>query len=138
MPRGPLRRRGPGLYAGPVAEGEEVLRPLREFGKPALVGVGHGMHNYNKAHWLAGLPDEAIDEQVRRHAGVPSPMSLIINASGWTGEVTGRWNTPAGWGGSGASWLSASRPAATAPWVDRTERALPSAAPDRQPCTLLA
>ncbi len=84
------------LYAGPIEEGEEVLRPLRAFGKPALDAVGpmggvaiqqmldptapHGMRNYNKAHWLEELPDAAIDEQVRRHAEVPSPMSLIINA----------------------------------------------------------
>ena len=84
------------VYAGPVSEGEEVLRPLRTFGRPALDGVApmpalavqqmldptapHGMQNYNKAHWMNGLPNEAIDEQVRLHAEVPSPMSLIINA----------------------------------------------------------
>jgi FAD/FMN-containing dehydrogenase len=83
------------LYAGPVAEGERVLRPLREFGRPALDIVGpmptvaiqqmldptapHGMRNYNRSHWLAELPDAAIDEQVTRHADVRSPMSLIIN-----------------------------------------------------------
>jgi FAD/FMN-containing dehydrogenase len=83
------------LYAGPVADGERVLRPLREFGRPALDMVApmpavaiqqmldptapHGMRNYNRSHWLGELPDAAIDEQVRRHAAVPSPMSLIIN-----------------------------------------------------------
>jgi FAD/FMN-containing dehydrogenase len=83
------------LYTGPIAEGEKVLRPLREFGRPALDVVGpmpvvavqqmldptapHGMRNYNRSHWLDELPDAAIDEQVRRHADVPSPMSLIIN-----------------------------------------------------------
>jgi FAD/FMN-containing dehydrogenase len=83
------------LYAGPIAAGEQVLRPLREFGRPALDIVGpmpaiaiqqlldptapHGMRNYNRSHWLAELPDAAIDEQVRLHAEVPSPMSLIIN-----------------------------------------------------------
>jgi FAD/FMN-containing dehydrogenase len=83
-------------YAGPVEEGERVLRPLREFGSPALdivapmspIGLQqmldptapHGMRDYNKAHWLRELPDSAIDEQVRLHAEVPSPMSLIINA----------------------------------------------------------
>jgi FAD/FMN-containing dehydrogenase len=82
-------------YVGPIADGERVLRPLREFGRPALDAVGpmpavaiqqmldptapHGMRNYNRSHWLGGLPDAAIDEQVRRHAEVPSPMSLIIN-----------------------------------------------------------
>jgi FAD/FMN-containing dehydrogenase len=83
------------LYVGPVAEGERVLRPLRAFGRPALDLVGpmgtvaiqqmldptapHGMRNYNRSHWLAELPDAAIDEQVTRHADVRSPMSLIIN-----------------------------------------------------------
>jgi len=83
-------------YAGGIEEGERVLRPLREFGRPAIDLVGpmpalaiqqmldptspHGMRNYSRSHWLAELPDAAIDEQVRRHADVPSPMSLIINA----------------------------------------------------------
>jgi FAD/FMN-containing dehydrogenase len=83
------------LYAGQIAEGEQVLRPLREFGRPALDTVApmpavaiqqmldptapHGMRNYNRSHWLGELADAAIDEQVRRHADVPSPMSLIIN-----------------------------------------------------------
>jgi len=83
------------LYAGPIVEGEPVLRPLREFGRPALDMVGpmptvaiqqmldptapHGMRSYNRSHWLAALPDAAIDEQVSRHADVASPMSMIIN-----------------------------------------------------------
>ena len=83
-------------WAGSVAEGERVLRPLREYGSPVVDTVGaishvglqemldptapHGMRNYNKAHWLSGLPDDAIEAQVELHAGVPSPMSLIVNA----------------------------------------------------------
>ena len=83
-------------YAGPVEEAERAVRPLRTFGRPALDLVGPmtsvglqmlldptappGMRNYMKAHWLGELPDTAIDNLVERHAGVPSPMSLIINA----------------------------------------------------------
>jgi FAD/FMN-containing dehydrogenase len=83
------------LYAGPVAEGEKVLRPLRKFRRPALDIVAsmpalaiqqmldptapHGMRNYSRSHWLGELPDAAIEELVRRHADVPSPMSLVIN-----------------------------------------------------------
>jgi FAD/FMN-containing dehydrogenase len=83
-------------YAGPVDEGEQVLRPLRSFGRPALDAVEpmpvvglqtmldptapHGMHNYNKSHFLSELPDAAIDRMVELHEGVPSPMSLIINS----------------------------------------------------------
>jgi FAD/FMN-containing dehydrogenase len=82
-------------YVGPISEGERVLEPLRRFGDPALDIVGpmpvvavqqmldpsapHGMRNYNRSHWLAELPDSAIDEQVARHAEVRSPMSMIIN-----------------------------------------------------------
>jgi FAD/FMN-containing dehydrogenase len=83
-------------YAGDIEEGERVLRPLREYGPPALDLLGPmdyvavqemldptappGMQNYSKSHWLAGLPDNAIDELVERHTTVASPMSLIINA----------------------------------------------------------
>jgi FAD/FMN-containing dehydrogenase len=84
------------VYAGPVAEGEVALRPLRELGQPVLDLVAPmpnvavqsmldptappGMRNYNKSHWLRELPDEAIDRMVELHADVTSPMSLIINA----------------------------------------------------------
>jgi FAD/FMN-containing dehydrogenase len=83
------------VYVGSIEEGERVLRPLRKFGRPVLDLVDampavsiqqmldptapHGMRNYSRSHWLSELPDTAIDEQVRRHADVPSPMSLIIN-----------------------------------------------------------
>jgi FAD/FMN-containing dehydrogenase len=83
------------VYSGPVAEGERVLRPLREFGRPALDLVApmpivdvqtmldptapHGMNNYNRSHWLAELPDGAIERLVELHADVPSPLSQIIN-----------------------------------------------------------
>jgi FAD/FMN-containing dehydrogenase len=64
-------------YAGPVEDGERVLRALRQFGAPLvdLVGptryvdhqsgiddtVPHGWHYYWKATDLAGLSDEVID-----------------------------------------------------------------------------
>ena len=75
------------VYAGDPDEGERVLRPLREFGPPALDALGrmpvigaqemldptapHGMRNYSKSHWLAELPDAAIERMVELHAGVP-------------------------------------------------------------------
>jgi FAD/FMN-containing dehydrogenase len=84
------------VYAGDADEGERVVRPLREFGPPALDALDrmpvigaqemldptapHGMHNYSKSHWLAELPDDAIDRMVELHEGVPSPMSMIITA----------------------------------------------------------
>ena len=84
------------VYAGDPDDGERVLRPLREFGPPALDVVGqmpligvqemldptapHGMRNYSKSHWLAELPDAAIERMVELHTRVPSPMSQIITA----------------------------------------------------------
>lgn len=81
-------------YAGSVEDGERLLRPLRECGPPAFDLLGPmpivaaqamvddtaplGMRNYNKAHWLAEFPDDAIDQLVEHHGAVPSPMSLIM------------------------------------------------------------
>lgn len=84
------------VYVGDPDEGEQIVRPLREYGSPALDLLGrmpplavqtmldetapHGMQNYNKMHWLNELPDAAIDDLVRVHAEVPSPMSLVMTA----------------------------------------------------------
>ena len=84
------------VYAGDADEGERLVRPLREFGPPALDALGrmpvptvqemldptspHGLHYYSKSHWLAELPDPAIERLVELHAGVLSPMSQIITA----------------------------------------------------------
>jgi FAD/FMN-containing dehydrogenase len=70
-------------YAGPVDEGERVVRALRRFGRPLvdLIGpthyvdhqgalddtVPHGWHYYWKASSLTALPDEAI-EAIAQHA----------------------------------------------------------------------
>lgn len=81
-------------YAGPVEEGEEALRPLREL--PALgvdlvqpmpyvavqqlldAAIPKGMQNYWTADFFSGLPDEAVDTLVR-HATTPvSPFTQIL------------------------------------------------------------
>jgi hypothetical protein len=54
----------------PVIGAQEMLDPT----------APHGMRNYSKSHWLAELPDAAIERMVELHAGVPSPMSMIITA----------------------------------------------------------
>jgi FAD/FMN-containing dehydrogenase len=85
-------------YAGPVEEGEEALRPLREFGPPALDmvrpmpyvelqrliedGYPHGMRNYWTGDFLAGLPDEAIQVLCRYHLSKPSPLTQILMLPG--------------------------------------------------------
>jgi FAD/FMN-containing dehydrogenase len=83
------------VWAGEIEDGERALRPLREHGPPALDMIGpmphvavqemldptapHGMRDYSKSHWLAELPDTAIDRLVELHADVTSPMSMIIS-----------------------------------------------------------
>jgi hypothetical protein len=78
-------------YAGPIEEGEEVLRPLRSFGSPAadLIApkpyltqqafldptVLHGWHYYWKSLELPTLTDEIIDIVVSHAERVTSPIS---------------------------------------------------------------
>jgi FAD/FMN-containing dehydrogenase len=81
-------------YAGAVEEGEEVLRPLREFGPPGIDLLGpmpyvavqqlldpanqKGMQNYWTADFLAELPDEAVDVLVEHGTAPVSPLTQII------------------------------------------------------------
>ena len=81
-------------YAGPPEDGEEALRPLREFGPPALemvqpmpyVAVQQlidapnqpGFQNYWSADFLAELPDEAIDTFVGHATNPVSPLTTIL------------------------------------------------------------
>jgi FAD/FMN-containing dehydrogenase len=81
-------------YTGPLAEGEELLRPLRAFGPPladqlgpspyaALQGISEhfnprGHRNYLKTNYLTALSDEAIDTLVEQYRRVPAPFSHIV------------------------------------------------------------
>ena len=81
-------------YAGPLEEGEEAIRPLKEFGPPALdmvqpmpytvlqsmidAGNPPGLQNYWKAGFLSELPDEAIDTFVEHAQRVTSPMTSVL------------------------------------------------------------
>jgi FAD/FMN-containing dehydrogenase/pimeloyl-ACP methyl ester carboxylesterase len=81
-------------YAGPVAEAEQALRPLREFGPPALDMVQPmpyvalqqfldgdyppGRRHYWTGEFLTGLPDEAIEILCRFHLSKPSPGTEIL------------------------------------------------------------
>ncbi len=76
-------------YAGPVEEGEEALRPLRDFSPAAIDTVGPmpylalqqlidpgypaGMRNYWTGDFLTGIPGEAIEVMCRLHLSKPSP-----------------------------------------------------------------
>jgi FAD/FMN-containing dehydrogenase len=81
-------------YAGSPDEGAEVVRPLKQFGRPivdllapqpytALQSmfdplVPHGWHRYWKSVELPPLTDDAIDTLVERAAATTSPKSYTI------------------------------------------------------------
>ena len=83
-----------GVYAGPLQEGEKVLRPLREYGPPLAdmfqpmpYNVAQrmadflwpsGLHSYWKSSYLTELSDAAIDILVDFFARVPSPLTVIV------------------------------------------------------------
>src|SRR4051794_32074738 len=80
-------------YSGPLEQGEEALRPLRQFGAPladmvspmpytavqALAGPLYppGRLNYWKSSFLAQLGEDAFDTLIARFETVPSPYSLV-------------------------------------------------------------
>ena len=82
------------VYAGPVERGEEVLRPLRTFGRPVADAVGpmpyaavqrifdaqyeKGARNYWKSHTFTTLPDEALDLLVAYAETYPTPQSDMV------------------------------------------------------------
>jgi FAD binding domain/Berberine and berberine like len=80
-------------YAGPVEEGERVLKPLREFGSPLLDGCApmrftthqalldpsfpHGWWYYIRSCNLAELTDEVIDVLVEHGFKIASPVTVF-------------------------------------------------------------
>jgi hypothetical protein len=97
-------------YAGPIHEGEEVPRPLRELKAPALDTVGpkpyvahqamfdpaypHGRHYYWKSWKLPPLTDGAIDVIVEQAAAITSPLSAIPNLHPGRGRSPSRRHRP--------------------------------------------
>jgi FAD/FMN-containing dehydrogenase len=81
-------------HCGPLAEGEQAMRPLKGFGGPVLDALGpmpysqlnamldagypKGALNYWKSSFLAGLSDDAIDTMVESYAQCPSPMCQLL------------------------------------------------------------
>ncbi len=83
-----------GVYTGPLGAAEEALRPLREFGPPAvdifqpmpysaaqtmadpLWPTGH--LNYWKSSFITELSDEAIEMILEHFGRVPSPLTSVI------------------------------------------------------------
>lgn len=81
-------------YAGPVAEGERVLAPLRDYGTPAECRFAEtpylqiqragdaifprGRRYYWKAQFLRELADAAIDTLLDAYANAPGAMPLLV------------------------------------------------------------
>ena len=80
-------------YAGPVEEGEEVVRPLREFGNPVLdvckpkpylahqamfdASFKHGWWYYFRSCDVGELSDDVIDVMVEHGSRIDSPITSI-------------------------------------------------------------
>jgi FAD/FMN-containing dehydrogenase len=85
-------------YAGPVEQGEIALKPLREFGPPAIDLVApmpytavqqlldaaavEGSQNYWTADFYDELPDKAIDALVEKATQPVSPLTQVIVVPG--------------------------------------------------------
>jgi FAD/FMN-containing dehydrogenase len=83
-----------GVYAGPTADGEALLRPLREYGPPladlfqpmpysqaqrmADFAFPPGLHGYWKSGYLTELSDRAIDVIAEFFARVPSKQTVLV------------------------------------------------------------
>jgi hypothetical protein len=81
-------------YSGPVEKGEDVVRPLKTLGSPALIQLGPmpyvaqqrmfdeafpaGSFYYTKGGFLPDLTDDAIDVFAAYAASKPSPLSGVL------------------------------------------------------------
>ena len=81
-------------YSGPLDTGEQVLRPVREFGPPVADHIQPmpytaaqkilaplapaGRHYYIKSHFIQEISDGAIDTMVAHFEKVTSPLSAMI------------------------------------------------------------
>ena len=92
-------------YAGSPDEGEEVMRPLKEFGPPVEDHIGpmpypalqgmlepvapHGFQNYWKSNFMKELDDRAIGVMIERFATIPNPTSGLVleQAGGVMGRI---------------------------------------------------
>jgi FAD/FMN-containing dehydrogenase len=86
----------PFLYLGDPAKGEELIKPIREFGQPHGEHIGmnpfagwqttfdvlnsHGARNYWKSHHLKDLSDACIDQVIEYAGNLPTPHCEIFIA----------------------------------------------------------
>lgn len=81
-------------HCGPLAEGEEAMRPLKAFGLPAMDALGpipysqlnsmldaaypKGALNYWKSSFLPEISDGALDTMIACFADCPTPMGQLL------------------------------------------------------------
>jgi FAD/FMN-containing dehydrogenase len=81
-------------HAGPPADGEAAMRPLKEFGPPVMDALGpmsycqlnsmldaaypKGALNYWKSSFLSQLSDPAIDVMIEQFGRCPTPMGQLL------------------------------------------------------------
>jgi FAD/FMN-containing dehydrogenase len=82
-------------HSGNVTDGERLLRPIKEFGPPAMDFIGPttyaaiqsmfdagatatGSRNYWRSNFMAELSDGVIDAIVARSGELPPPASMIL------------------------------------------------------------
>ena len=79
-------------YHGPIEEGERVIRPLRELGRPLIDDVRpmsyteaqklavapSGRLNYLKSHFISRVSDDVVDIALDFFERVTSPLSSTL------------------------------------------------------------
>src|ERR1700694_5344184 len=81
-------------HCGSLEAGAKAMRPLKQFGSPALDAIGpmpycqlngmldgaypRGAFNYWKSSFLAGLSDDAIETMIACFARCPSPLGELL------------------------------------------------------------
>jgi FAD/FMN-containing dehydrogenase len=81
-------------HCGPLPDGEQAMRPLKEFGSPVLDALGplpycqqnsmldaaypKGALNYWKSSFLTQLSDDAIDTMIDCFGRCPTPMGQLL------------------------------------------------------------
>src|SRR2546426_8954182 len=121
-------------YSGPLETGEQVLRPVREFGPPLADHIEPmpytaaqqilaplapaGRHYYIKSHFITDISDGAIATMVAHFEQVPSPLSaMIFQQLGNAASRVPSGATAFGHRDSGYEW------AAFSAWLDPGESA---------------
>jgi FAD/FMN-containing dehydrogenase len=134
-------------HCGSIDDGQEAMRPLREFGPPVLDEIGtvpyaafqqaldgtfpRGLRYYWKSTMVRELSDDAIGQMSELFESVPSPMTAILlqqlgNAANRVpSDATAFANRDARWDGLVlGTWEDAAHDAAQIDWTRQAWRSL--------------